>query len=136
MPANAIGASGILATVTAGIYMGIRAPEVLPSRARLEGYFVWDILDFIINAILFVLIGLQLRAVVDGLTGYSASKHAAIAFSLAVVFVCKLALVGLWYTGGLSAALALAADGSAGRPAPGKASEAPGPTSGGTLGAG
>src|SRR5215472_3553221 len=42
-----------------------------PSRARLEGYFVWDILDFIINAILFVLIGLQLRAVVDGLSGYS-----------------------------------------------------------------
>ena len=72
VPANAIGASGILATVTAGIYMGIRAPQVLPSRARLEGYFVWDILDFIINAILFVLIGLQLRAVVDGLSGYSA----------------------------------------------------------------
>src|SRR5690349_6046033 len=67
VPANAIGASGILATVTAGIYMGIRAPRVLPSRARLEGYFVWDILDFIINAILFVLIGLQLRAVINGL---------------------------------------------------------------------
>ena len=72
VPANAIGASGILATVTTGIYMGIRAPQVLPSRARLEGYFVWDILDFIINAILFVLIGLQLRAVVDGLSGYAA----------------------------------------------------------------
>src|SRR6266566_2162487 len=71
VPANAIGASGILATVTTGIYMGIRAPQVLPSRARLESYFVWDILDFIINAILFVLIGLQLRAVVDGLSGYS-----------------------------------------------------------------
>jgi Na+/H+ antiporter len=72
IPANAVGASGILATVTAGIYMGIRAPQVLPSRARLEGYFVWDILDFIINAILFVLIGLQLRAVIGGLAGYSA----------------------------------------------------------------
>jgi monovalent cation/hydrogen antiporter len=72
IPANAVRASGILATVTAGIYMGIRAPQVLPSRARLEGYFVWDILDFIINAILFVLIGLQLRAVIGGLAGYSA----------------------------------------------------------------
>src|SRR5439155_23694047 len=73
VPADAIGASGILATVTAGIYMGIRGPQILPARTRLQGYFVWDILDFIINAILFVLIGLQLRAVVDGLTGYSAS---------------------------------------------------------------
>jgi flagellar motility protein MotE (MotC chaperone) len=45
---------------------------------------------------------------------------------LAVVFLCKLTLVALWYSGGLSAALALAADGSAGRSAPGKASEAMG----------
>jgi CPA1 family monovalent cation:H+ antiporter len=73
VPADAIGASGILATVTAGIYMGIRGPQILPSRVRLQGYFVWDILDFVINAILFVLIGLQLRAVVDGLSEYSAS---------------------------------------------------------------
>jgi Na+/H+ antiporter len=73
VPADAIGASGVLATVTAGIYMGIRGPQVLPARTRLQGYFVWDILDFIINAILFVLIGLQLRAVVDGLSGQSAS---------------------------------------------------------------
>src|SRR6266571_4799063 len=72
VPANAVGASGILATVTAGIYMGIRGPQIVPGRARLEGYFVWDILDFIINAILFVLIGLQLRAVIGGLSGYSA----------------------------------------------------------------
>ena len=72
VPANAIGASGVLATVTAGIYMGIRGPQILPGRARLEGYFVWDILDFIINAILFVLIGLQLHTVIDGLSGYRA----------------------------------------------------------------
>jgi Na+/H+ antiporter len=72
VPANAIGASGILATVTAGIYMGIRGPQIVPARSRLEAYFVWDILDFIINAILFVLIGLQLRAVTSGLSGYSA----------------------------------------------------------------
>ncbi|MDQ3910849.1 MAG: Na+/H+ antiporter [Actinomycetota bacterium] len=73
VPADAIGASGVLATVTAGIYMGIRGPQILPARTRLQGYFVWDILDFIINAILFVLIGLQLRALVDGLSGYSIS---------------------------------------------------------------
>src|SRR5947208_13360347 len=72
VPADAIGASGILATVTAGIYMGIRGPQILPARTRLQGYFVWDILDFIINAILFVLIGLQLRNVVDGLPSYAA----------------------------------------------------------------
>jgi CPA1 family monovalent cation:H+ antiporter len=87
VPANAIGASGILATVTTGIYMGIRAPQILPSRARLEGYFVWDILDFIINAILFVLIGLQLRAVVGGLSGYPAMTLGGYALAVTGVVV-------------------------------------------------
>src|SRR5436190_135958 len=82
VPADVIGASGVLATVTAGIYMGIRGPRILPARTRLQGGFVWDILDFLVNAILFVLIGLQLRAVVDGLSGYSASTL--VGYSLAV----------------------------------------------------
>jgi CPA1 family monovalent cation:H+ antiporter len=73
VPADAIGASGVLATVTAGICMGIWGPRILPARTRLQGFFVWDILDFIVNAILFVLIGLQLRVIVDGLSGYPAS---------------------------------------------------------------
>jgi CPA1 family monovalent cation:H+ antiporter len=87
VPADAIGASGILATVTAGIYMGIRGPQILPSRVRLQGYFVWDILGFVINAILFVLIGLQLRAVVDGLSEYSASTLGGYALAVSGVVV-------------------------------------------------
>ncbi|MGH3661256.1 MAG: Na+/H+ antiporter, partial [Micromonosporaceae bacterium] len=70
VPADALGVSGVLATVAAGIYMGIRVPRVIPSRARLEGYIVWDLIGFIVNAILFVLVGLQLRAAIDGLSGY------------------------------------------------------------------
>ena len=87
VPADAIGASGILATVTAGIYMGIRGPQILPSRTRLEGYFVWDILDFIINAILFVLIGLELRAVTGELSGYPAGTLAGYALAVTGVVV-------------------------------------------------
>jgi Na+/H+ antiporter len=87
IPANAIGASGILAAVTAGIYMGIRGPSILPARTRLQGLFVWDILDFIVNATLFVLIGLQLRSVVDGLTGFSASSLAGYALAISGVVI-------------------------------------------------
>jgi CPA1 family monovalent cation:H+ antiporter len=87
VPADAIGASGVLATVTAGIYMGIRGPQILPARTRLQGYFVWDILDFIINAILFVLIGLQLRALVGGLSGYSVSTLGGYALAVTGVVV-------------------------------------------------
>ena len=87
VPADVVGASGVLAAVTAGIYMGIRGPQILPARVRLQGYFVWDIVDFIINAILFVLIGLQLRAVVDGLSGYSASALGGYGLAVAGVVV-------------------------------------------------
>lgn len=87
VPADAVGASGVLATVAAGVYMGIRAPRILPARARLQGYFVWDILDFVINAILFVLVGLQLRSVVDGLSGYSAAELAGYGLAVSAVVV-------------------------------------------------
>jgi len=72
IPANAIGASGVLAAVTTGIYMGVRGPSIIDARTRLQGFFVWDVLDFIINASLFVLVGLELRTVVSGLAGVSA----------------------------------------------------------------
>ena len=96
VPADAIGASGVLATVTAGIFMGIRGPQILPARTRLQSFFVWDILDFIINAMLFVLIGLQLPAVVDGLSGYSASTLAG--YALAVTGVVVSARLAWFFT--------------------------------------
>ena len=74
VPANAVGASGVLAAVTTGIYMGIRGPSVIPARVRLQGFFTWDILDFIINSALFVLVGLQLRGIVEDLSGYTARQ--------------------------------------------------------------
>ncbi len=40
VPANAVGASGVLAAVTTGIYMGLRGPSIIPARVRLEGFFV------------------------------------------------------------------------------------------------
>ena len=71
VPATAVGASGVLAAVTTGIYMGIRGPSIIPARVRLQGFFTWDILDFIINSALFVLVGLQLRTIVQSLSSYS-----------------------------------------------------------------
>ncbi len=87
IPANAIGASGVLAAVTAGIYMGIRGPSIIAPRTRLQGIFVWEILDFLINAVLFVLVGLQLRAVVDSLSGYSVGSLAGYALAISAVVV-------------------------------------------------
>jgi CPA1 family monovalent cation:H+ antiporter len=70
-PAEALGASGVLAAVTAGIYLGFRAPEIASSESRLQGFSFWTITQFLLNATLFVLIGLQLPQILDGLTDRS-----------------------------------------------------------------
>jgi Na+/H+ antiporter len=71
LPAQAIGVSGILAAVTVGIYMGWHTPELTTPQTRLQGTAVWEILFFLLNALLFGLIGLQLPAIIDALSGTS-----------------------------------------------------------------
>jgi monovalent cation/hydrogen antiporter len=69
--------SGILAVVIAGIYYGWRAPRVLSGRMRLQAVPVWQMVTFILNGILFMLIGLQLPQVMHALppgSGLSVAK--------------------------------------------------------------
>jgi Na+/H+ antiporter len=86
LPAEELGLSGVLAAVTAGIYLGFMAPQIASPQMRLQGFAVWEILTFLLNATLFILIGLQLPVVVDGIqdlseaevAGYSALVCAAV----------------------------------------------------------
>jgi monovalent cation/hydrogen antiporter len=87
VPAEAIDASGVLAAVTTGIVLGWRAPVISTASMRLTGYATWEILVFLLNALLFVLIGLQLPLILDGLSGEPAGTLLlqAAAVSLAVI---------------------------------------------------
>ncbi len=87
IPANAVGASGVLAAVTTGIYMGVRGPSIISARTRLQGFFVWEVLDFVLNASLFVLVGLQLRGVVTNLDGHTAGSLVAYAAAVSAVVI-------------------------------------------------
>jgi Na+/H+ antiporter len=69
LPAAAAGSSGVLAVVTAGVYLGWRTPELTSVQSRLQGTAMWEILTFVINALLFALVGLQLPHIVDAMTG-------------------------------------------------------------------
>src|SRR5256714_4858344 len=68
--------SGILAVVIAGMYYGWFAPRILSGRMRLQALPVWQMVTFVLNGILFMLIGLQLPAVVHALPA-STAGHAA-----------------------------------------------------------
>ncbi len=64
----------MLAAVTTGIFLGWRAPELTTATTRLQAFALWEILVFLLNATLFVLIGLQLDTIVDGLSGRSTGE--------------------------------------------------------------
>ena len=67
LPAEQLGLSGVLAVVTSGLYIGWRSPLMITARTRLEAFAFWRMVVFLLNGIIFILIGLQLPAVVGGL---------------------------------------------------------------------
>jgi len=69
LPATVIGVSGVLAVVTAGVYIGWYTPELTTVETRLQGRGFWEVLTFLLNVLLFGLVGLQLRPILDELSG-------------------------------------------------------------------
>jgi CPA1 family monovalent cation:H+ antiporter len=57
----------VLSAVAAGVFLGWYTPELTSSQVRLQGVAVWEIVQYMLNALLFVLVGLQLPVVVDAL---------------------------------------------------------------------
>ena len=74
IPADELGLSGVLAAVTCGLYLGWRAPELISPETRLQAFGTWEVLVFLLNATLFILIGLQLPVILDGLEGSPAGE--------------------------------------------------------------
>jgi CPA1 family monovalent cation:H+ antiporter len=66
--AERLGVSGVLAVVTAGLYLGRRMPELLTFKTRLQGGPVWEMVEFLLNGFVFILIGLQLPGVLHALS--------------------------------------------------------------------
>ncbi|MCU1674104.1 MAG: Na+/H+ antiporter [Frankiales bacterium] len=69
LPAEALHASGVLSVVVVGLYIGRRSPVLLSSSTRLQGQALWSMITFLLEGLVFALIGLQLPTVVQGLSG-------------------------------------------------------------------
>jgi monovalent cation/hydrogen antiporter len=89
LPAERLGVSGVLAAVTAGLFIGWRAPELASPTTRLLAFSFWEILVYLLNAVLFVLVGLQLRPILEQVSGRSAATLLGLAalISAAVIAV-------------------------------------------------
>ncbi len=69
LPAQRLGMSGVLAVVTAGLIINRFTPVVLVPQTRLRAYGFWETLVFGVNAMLFMVVGLQVHSVVEHLSG-------------------------------------------------------------------
>ena len=66
LPAEEIHASGVLAVVVTGLIMGTKAPSMPNGAARLSQRSNWDTVQFLLENSVFLLIGLQVRTIIDG----------------------------------------------------------------------
>jgi monovalent cation/hydrogen antiporter len=73
LPAEELGFSGVIAAVTTGLFMAWYTPQLTTPVMRLQGVAVWEILTFLLNAVLFLLVGLQLPGILDDLSGTATS---------------------------------------------------------------
>jgi monovalent cation/hydrogen antiporter len=87
LPAEELGLSGVIAAVTVGLYMGWHTPQLTTPVMRLQGVALWEILTFLLNAVLFLLVGLQLPGVMDRLSGHSGSELAAWALLISATVI-------------------------------------------------
>lgn len=86
--------SGVLAVVTTGLFLSARATDLFTYQSRLQAYSVWNVVVFILNGLVFILIGLQLPSIVAGISGYTFPQAVGYALLVsAVAIVCRLAWV-------------------------------------------
>jgi Na+/H+ antiporter len=60
-----VGGSGVLATVATGLYVSWNGPLLISSATRLQGIFFWDLIVYLIEGFVFLLMGLQARTLVE-----------------------------------------------------------------------
>src|SRR5256885_2627325 len=69
VPAERVGASGVLATVAAGVYIGTRSLDLVEASNRLRTLSFWESASFLLTGLLFVLTGVQGPHTVPGIAG-------------------------------------------------------------------
>jgi monovalent cation/hydrogen antiporter len=82
--------SGVLAVVVAGLIVGHDAPRMISGASRLQAGAVWRLVSFLLEGLVFLLIGQQSLAVLGGLSAYSTNTiAAAVAVSVGVVLLLR-----------------------------------------------
>ena len=65
-----LGGSGVLATVACGLYVSWNGPRLISSATRLQGIFFWGLLVYLVEGLVFLLTGLEARALLEQAQGF------------------------------------------------------------------
>jgi monovalent cation/hydrogen antiporter len=103
LPADRVGASGILAAVAAGLVVGHRSATVLSATTRLQTLGFWEVVTFLLDSVLFLLIGLQFPSILADLGAPSPWR----ALLDVAIVIGALAVVRLAWMFGVSGAVRL-----------------------------
>ena len=87
LPAERLEVSGVFAVVTVGLFVGWRAPELASPTTRLLAFSFWEILVYLLNAVLFLLVGLQLQPILEQVTGRSVATLLGLAALVSAVVI-------------------------------------------------
>jgi monovalent cation/hydrogen antiporter len=92
LPAQGLGASGVIAAVVAGLYLGRRASRIMGPDARLTGRAVWQTITFLLNGMVFIITGLEVPFLLRSLDASTAIRLVAIGLIVSLVLLVVRAL--------------------------------------------
>lgn len=87
LAAEQVHVSGVLAVVAAGLYTGWRSPEDFSATTRTQAIAVWQMALFLLNGLVFILLGLQLRTVLESLSTRSPTDLLVMAAAVALAVI-------------------------------------------------
>jgi monovalent cation/hydrogen antiporter len=88
VPAN-LGGSGVLATVACGLFVSWNGPLLIPAATRLQGIFFWDLLVYLLEGLIFLVTGLQMRTLLDRMGSLLSGPIIAVLVVFAVAVVAR-----------------------------------------------
>ena len=84
---EAVHSSGIISVVVCGLYLSRKSATFFSPQVRLQATAVWEALEFLLNGLVFLLLGLQLPAVMAGIRGYSHARLLLYGFAFSAVLI-------------------------------------------------
>jgi Na+/H+ antiporter len=92
LPAQGLGASGVIATVVAGLYLGRRGSRMMGPDARLTGRAVWETIVFLLNGMVFIITGLEVPFLLRSIEPATAIRLVGIGLVVSLVLIVVRAL--------------------------------------------